>query len=243
MGESSQIWVCIEIPSMNYHEARELQLALVEARCDGDYPYDVVLLLQHPPVFTLGRRGERKHLMVSEHFLNERGVALLHVERGGDITYHGPGQLVGYFIVDMKANRRKVVDFIEALEEVMIRTARDWGVKAARNPLNRGVWVGPAKLGSLGIAIRQGVSFHGFALNVNNSLEPFQWIHPCGLTDTSMTSMKGVLGSELPMEAVLQATKTHIRDVFRVELEPRTIQDLGSILGKSHSGHLSSEGL
>lgn len=231
-GNFPRTWVCVEMPSLDYREAWKLQLALVEARRHEDNPPDVFFLLEHPAVFTLGRRGGRDHLMVSEEFLHERGISIFHVERGGDITYHGPGQLVGYPIVDLRANGWKVVDFVGALEEVLIRTAGDWGIQAERNPLNRGVWVGPAKLGSLGIAVRRGVSFHGFALNVNTDLEPFQWINPCGLTGIMMTSMERVLGGKVPVSQVRKAVRQHVKDVFAVELRTGTIRGFQRFLGR-----------
>jgi lipoyl(octanoyl) transferase len=219
-------WDLVEIPALDYREAWELQLALVEAKAGGGAVPDVLILLEHPSVFTLGRRGSRDHLMVPEGFLRQRGIPIFHVERGGDITYHGPGQLVGYPVVDLRANGWKVVDFVGALEEILIRTVRGWEVQAQRNPVNRGIWVGPAKLASLGIAVRRGISFHGFALNVNTRLEPFQWINPCGLTGVTMTSMEQLLGKELPMEDVREAVKQHVQIVFGIDLQRVPLQTL-----------------
>lgn len=216
---------------MDYREAWELQIALVEAKRGGGSLPDFVLLLEHPPVFTLGYRGARDHLLVSEEFLHERGIPLLHVERGGDVTFHGPGQLVGYPIVDLRVNGWRVVDFVGALEEVMIRCLADWGIRSGRNSMNRGVWVGMSKIGSVGIAVRRGISFHGFALNVNTLLEPFGWIHPCGLKGIQATSMKQILGRETPMEEVRCATACHIRQIFGVELERGRVEDIYCLLG------------
>jgi lipoate-protein ligase B len=224
--ECNRKWLCVDIPSIDYQEAWKLQLDLVEARHSGENTSDIVLLLEHPPVFTLGRRGGRDHLMVSEGFLNQHRVPLVHVERGGDITYHGPGQIVGYFIVDLKAMDFQVVGFVSDLEEVMIRIAGDWGIPAERNPLNRGAWVGASKIGSVGIAVRRGISFHGFALNVNTSLEPFGWINPCGLEGIQITSMKQVLGREIPMEEIRRATVRNIQKIFNVALEKLSLKDL-----------------
>ncbi len=224
-------WFCAEIPSMDYREAWKLQLALVEARRSGYSQPDILLLLEHPQVFTLGHRGARDHLMVSEDFLEKRGILLLHVERGGDITYHGPGQLVAYPILDLRANRWKVADYVGALEEVMICSLADWGIRSGRNSMNRGVWVGMSKIGSLGIAVRRGISFHGFALNVNTSLEPFRWIHPCGLEGIRATSMERVLGRGIPMEEVRCAVARHMREIFGVELERVSMEDIRGLLG------------
>lgn len=224
-------WFYIEISSMDYHEALELQTALVDAKTIAAIGRDMLLLMQHPPVFTLGRRGSHEHLLVAEAFLESRGIQVIHVERGGDITYHGPGQLVGYPIVDLREGHWKVVDFVGALEEVMIRTVADWGIRAGRNPKNRGVWVGMSKIGSLGIAVRRGVSFHGFALNVNTCLEPFSWIHPCGLEGVRVTSMKQVLGKEIPIEEIRRAVGLHIQEIFGVELEQVSLEDIYRLLG------------
>lgn len=189
-GRASRKWFCADLPMLDYRTAWDLQVRLVAARKGGIIGSDVLILLEHEPVFTLGRRGGRENLTVSEAFLEEAGVCVLHVERGGNITFHGPGQLVGYPILDLQAAGLSVTGYVERLEEVMIRTAAEWGVVAERNSLNRGVWAGGRKLGSVGIAIRRGISFHGFAFNVKPSLKPFGWINPCGLKGIEMTSLE-----------------------------------------------------
>jgi lipoic acid synthetase len=168
--------------------------------------------------------------MVTESFLAKRNISLVQVERGGDITYHGPGQLVGYPIMDLRSVNWKVVDFVGALEEVMIRTVADWGISAERNPLNRGAWVGMKKIGSVGIAVRRGVSFHGFALNVNTSLKPFEWIHPCGLEGMTVTSMERTIGGKVPPKEVREAAKRHLSGVLRVTMKSVTLEELRRIL-------------
>jgi lipoate-protein ligase B len=224
-------WLQVAVPPMDYLHVLELQHSLVDAKTTSILSQGVLLLLEHPPVFTLGRRGNREHLLVAEAFLGSRGIQVCHVERGGDVTYHGPGQLVGYPIVDLRAAHWKIIDFVKALEEVMIQTVADWGIMAERNSINRGVWVGKNKLGSIGIAIRRGVSYHGFALNVNTSLKPFTWINPCGLEGVQVTSMKRELGGEVPMEDVQCAAALHIQDIFGVELERVSLEDIHSLLG------------
>ena len=215
---------------MDYKEALDLQRSLVDAKTSEIMVRDLILFLEHPPVFTLGRRGGRDHLLVDDATLGMRGIEVLHAERGGDITYHGPGQLVVYPVVDLKRRRLKVLEFVETLEEVMIRVAADWGIKAGRNPKNRGVWINNKKMGSIGIAIRHGVSFHGIALNVNTSMDPFSWINPCGLRDVEMISMQQAIGREIVMEEVRSATKLHIREIFDVELEQADVNDIYRIL-------------
>ena len=211
--------LCAEFAAFPYQGARRLQIELVAARKSGTISNDILLLLEHPPVFTVGRRGGRENLLVSESFLVESSISILDVERGGDITFHGPGQLVGYPIIDLRAAGFGVVEYAGMLEEVMIRTAGRYGVHASRNPRNRGVWVGDSKLGSIGVAVRSGISFHGFAFNVNVSLEPFSWINPCGLQGAGVTSMARELSRTLPMDEVRKSLKREFEAVFEVKLE------------------------
>jgi lipoate-protein ligase B len=217
-NKAGKTWLCADFPLMGYQEAWDLQVDLVAARKSRLVPEDVLLLMEHPPVFTMGRRGGRENLLVSEVFLQESGIPILHVERGGDITFHGPGQLVGYPIVDLHAGQWGVAGYVERLEEVMIRTAAHWGVCATRNPLNHGIWVGNSKLGSIGIAVRCGIAFHGFAFNVNVSLEPFGWINPCGLQGIGMTSLKHELSQTLSMSRVREQLRHNFEAVFEMKL-------------------------
>ena len=219
-------WLCLDVPSLDYGDAWDFQKRLVDARRSGGLRSDVLLLLEHPRVFTLGRRGGLDNLTVPESFLERCGVPIFHVERGGDITYHGPGQIVGYGVVDLHAARLGVTEYVARLEEVMIRTASRWGVASGRNPLNRGVWVGTSKLGSIGVAVRRGVTFHGFAFNVNVLLEPFGWINPCGLKGIGMTSLARELGRELPGREVRESLKRNVEEVFGVELVPASREEL-----------------
>ncbi len=218
-------WRCIELPQTGYRTAWKLQTDLVAARNDKGVETDIVLLLEHPPVFTLGRRGGLENLTVAEDILKDRGIPIVQVERGGNITFHGPGQLVIYPIVDLKSARLGVVDYVEMLEEVVIRVAADWGITSDRNPLNRGVWVGNRKLASVGVAVRRGISFHGVALNVNLSIEPFTWINPCGLKGIGVTSLEMELGSSVPIDPVRKAVKRHLGEVFEVELVMTKIEE------------------
>jgi lipoate-protein ligase B len=219
-------WYCVELPLMDYSAVWHLQTGLVEARKKRIIEHDIVLLLEHPAVFTLGRSGGKENLKVSESFLKRSGTQMVHVERGGSITYHGPGQLVGYPIVDLNRFRLKVVDYVESLEEVMIRTAAKWGIIAERNPTNRGVWVGGNKLGSIGVAVRRGISFHGFALNVSVALEPFCWINPCGLKNIGMTSFEKELTHPVSIRHVRQTVKRSMQNVFDVKFVSTTLSQL-----------------
>ncbi len=225
---SSPLCRFVNLPLTAYSDALKLQHILVHRRHRGDLPHDVFLLLEHHPVFTMGRRGGLQSLKVSKSFLEERGIAVVQAERGGDLTYHGPGQLVAYPIVHLPSRAWKITQYVEFLEEIMIRTAHDFGVRAHRHERNRGVWVGPRKLGSVGIAVRRGVTFHGLALNVDLSLEPFSWINPCGLSDVRMTSLALERNSTLKPEInlVRKSLAFHAQDVFQcrfVEVEPCTL--------------------
>ncbi len=215
---TTKSWLCADVALLNYEEARDLQLRLVAARDCRIITSDILLLMEHEPVFTLGRRGGRENLIVSELFLKEARIPVVHVERGGDVTFHGPGQLVGYPILDLRAAKLTVTGYVERLEEIMIRTVANCGVHATRNRLNHGIWVGGRKLGSLGIAIRRGITFHGFALNVNVSLEPFGWINPCGLQGVKMTSLEQEVARKVSMKEVREQIKSNIKEVFGVDL-------------------------
>jgi lipoate-protein ligase B len=229
MSDDSQApkdWLLLELPLMEYGEAWDLQSRLVAAKSEGGLDRDILIILEHTPVFTLGRQGNREHLRVKESFLRSKGVSLFHVERGGDVTYHGPGQIVCYPVVNLRATGWRVAKLVEFLEEIMIRTAMDWGIDARRRSINRGVWVGKKKLGSIGIAVRRGVSFHGLALNVNTSLEPFSWIDPCGLEGVLMTSMEQALGREIPMEKARASLKAHVQELFNITFQTVTLNEL-----------------
>ena len=209
----------VDLGVIDYNTAWKLQSDLVSARVNGIIDTDIILFLEHPPVFTLGRRGGLDHLLVTKEFLQTTKIPIVHVERGGNITFHGPGQLVVYPILNLEAHKMGVVDFVEALEEVMLCTVQAWEIAAQRNSANRGVWVGNNKLGSIGIALRKGVCFHGLALNVNIDLTPFSWIQPCGLQGVCMTSMQQELGKKLSMDAVRNALKDYLKSVLGMKFK------------------------
>ena len=229
-------WLAIELPLTDYAEAQDLQMRCVAARGDGRLAQDLMLLLEHPAVFTLGRNGGRENLMVSDAFLAEAGVGLVASERGGNITYHGPGQIVGYPVIDLFRSPMAVRDYVAALEALMIAVAREWGIDAVRDARNPGVWVDGAKVGSIGLCLRRGISFHGFALNVNTDLAPFEWIHPCGLADVRMTSLQKVSGRRIPMAALRQSVWRKLAETFDVAARPFAVEELSDLLGRSPSG-------
>jgi lipoate-protein ligase B len=223
----SRTWHLVDLGMVPYSEAWDLQTRLVEARGAGSLTNDVVLVLEHPAVFTLGKRGGRENLLVPEETLTRHGISIVQVERGGNITFHAPGQLVLYPIIHLERAGIKVVEMVDRLEEVMIRTCAEWGIPAGRNPLNRGVWVGLKKIGAIGIAVRRGVSFHGMALNVNIDLAPFGWIQPCGLEGVGVTSMRTADGQDPGMAEVRRVLTQHMQTVFGARLVPA---DLNHVL-------------
>jgi lipoate-protein ligase B len=208
----------LELPVVKYGQARDLQLSIVKARHAGRLDRDVVILLEHTPVFTLGRRGGQDNLLVSPTLLKQRGIEVIHIERGGDITYHGPGQLVVYVLMDLISRRIGVTDFVTQLETAMVRTAGHWGVSARGDTDNRGAWVGRRKLGSIGITVRRGITFHGLALNIHTDLEPFQWINPCGLKECRMTTLEQEAGLAIEMKSVRRQMAGHLSELFDMEL-------------------------
>ncbi|MBT8349741.1 MAG: lipoyl(octanoyl) transferase LipB [Deltaproteobacteria bacterium] len=221
-------WLCVDLPAVEYRKARDIQSHLLSAMTAKEINSDIILILEHPPVFTLGRRGGLKNLNVTETFLKKLKIPLVQVERGGDITFHGPGQLVVYPIINLERARLSITDYVRNLEEVMIRTVKDFGLPSQRNGLNRGIWVDKRKLGSVGIAVRRGISFHGMALNVNLSLEPFHWINPCGLQDIKMTSIQQELSHPVSLQQVRYKVKHHFESIFGVELLETDIKELYS---------------
>ncbi|MFZ7128645.1 MAG: lipoyl(octanoyl) transferase LipB [Desulfobacterales bacterium] len=228
----------IDVPIMAYRRAQVLQGRCAAARIDGRLGRDVLMLLEHPPVFTLGRHGGLENLTVSEGHLTEKGIDVVQSERGGNITYHGPGQLVGYPIMDLEARRLSVKDYVKALETVLIETAAGQNVQAERNPKNAGAWVGNTKLGSIGICLRRGVAFHGIALNVNNDLTPFSWVNPCGLRGVSMTSIRKETGAPADMESVRKTLKSVFSKVFNTRLSPMSITELEARLDQPRKERL-----
>jgi lipoate-protein ligase B len=216
----------VDLGLIDYRKAWALQEKMVAARVEKRLNRDVFLFLEHPAVFTLGRRGGLENLLVSEDFLKNAGVPVVQVERGGFITYHGPGQIVVYPIINLHARRIGVKDFVAAMEEAMLRTVAAWNIAAARNPVNSGIWAGANKMGSIGIALRKGVSFHGLALNVNLDLTPFTWIQPCGLQGVGMTSMAQELDRVVSLSAVGAALKTHLAAALGISFEERGLSGL-----------------
>ena len=202
---------------VDYAAALELQKERVQQRKVGQIP-DTLLLLEHPHVYTLGRNARRENILVSREWLASRGARVFETDRGGDVTYHGPGQLVGYPILDLTRHRRDISWYMRSLEEVFIRTAHDYGIDAVRSPGAAGVWVGNDKLVAMGVHLSRWVTSHGFAFNVNTDLRYFQWIVPCGLQGKGVTSLSKLLGGPIEVEEVACRVVYHFGELFGVEM-------------------------
>jgi lipoyl(octanoyl) transferase len=204
-----------ELGRVDYATALILQKQLACERKEGAIP-DQLLLLEHPHVITLGRNGRQENLLAGSEVLERAGIAFFPTDRGGDITYHGPGQLVGYPIMDLREWKRDVGAYLRAVEQVIIDTLGDFGIAAGRIPKLTGVWVGERKIAAMGVHISRWVTSHGFALNVNTDLRYFQYIVPCGLTKP-VTSMAG-LGARTDPAAVSRILAAHFGRVFEREM-------------------------
>ena len=200
-----------DLGRISYKEALELQHRTVSARA-ANQTGDIIYFAEHEPVLTLGRAGRAESLRASEALLRARGVEVVPVERGGDITYHGPGQIVAYPILTLGSlpHGRDLHRYLRDLEEVVIRALSAYGIRASRHPEYTGVWVQDRKVAAIGVAVRRWITFHGFALNVDPDLSHFDWIHPCGIRHLGVTSMQVLLGEAPPRAEVL----ARIRDAF-----------------------------
>ncbi|MGB8473832.1 MAG: lipoyl(octanoyl) transferase LipB [Candidatus Acidiferrum sp.] len=213
----------VDLGLIDYAEAYALQKRVVAARKAGMVE-NVLLLCEHPPVITQGRNGKREHLLVSESVLRQRNVEFFETSRGGDITYHGPGQLVGYPILQLGEIRKDVVWYVRMLEEAMIGTTAESGIAAFRVEGRTGIWVTAAdgqeeKLGAIGVHISRWVTSHGFAYNVSTDLRYFDFIVPCGIAGRKATSLEKVLGRTVKVSAVAQQIARHFGEVFGLEMQ------------------------
>lgn len=219
-----ELWTVV-LGRIGYGEALELQRNIARDRISGAIPQDVLLLLEHPPVVTLGRASKEKHLVASPEFLQSKGVELFEAERGGDVTFHGPGQLVGYPILDLKRHREDLHWYLRKIEEALIETLADYGIPGERNPAYTGVWARGKKIASIGVHARDWVTWHGFALNVTTDLSYFDLIVPCGIDGVVMTSVARELGSEeTSMHDVQERVTAKFADAFELTavLTPRS---------------------
>ncbi len=203
----------LDLGNRDYKEVWELQKNIHARRVVGELP-NVLLLVEHNPVITVGKSGKPGNVLFPIEALNERGVALYHIERGGDATYHGPGQLVGYPIFNVRDGLAGIKPFINGIEETIIAALLHFGIKAYKKDGMIGVWTESGKICSIGVAVKKWVSFHGFALNVNTDLNYFDLIVPCGLKDVEMVSMQKILGREIAMDEIKESVVSSFGFVF-----------------------------
>jgi lipoyl(octanoyl) transferase len=207
------VWV-VRAGVVPYERARQAQRRIEEARIAQEVP-DVLLLLEHPPVYTRGRRSSEDELPMGRDWYHQRGIEVLDTDRGGRVTYHGPGQLVGYPIVSLKPYGDDVHDYIRRMERTIIASLADWGVEATVAPGLTGVWTPERrKIGSIGVHVNRSVTTHGFAINVNNDLEPFEWIVPCGIESCGMSSLARELGAEHDLDAFAMSVSECFGEIY-----------------------------
>ncbi len=224
MGNDNKGYI-LDLGLVDYQKAWDLQHRLWSSRVEEELP-DLLLVLEHPHVITLGRRGNRSHLIASSEVLEAMKIPVFHVERGGDVTYHGPGQMVVYPILNLKAYGYRVVRYVGQLEEVVLGALRDFGIAGRRNPLNRGVWVDEEKIASVGVAIRKRVSLHGIALNYETDLKYFDLINACGLEGKKVTSMAKILGMGISREQLLERVIFHFKQIFERNWEEKSLEEV-----------------
>jgi lipoate-protein ligase B len=221
----SQLLVC-DLGTMAYGEALDLQRAVAKARISGELDEDLLLLVEHPPVVTLGRSFKERHLLASPTLLASRGVELFEVERGGDVTFHGPGQLVGYPIIDLKRHKRDLHWYLRQVEEALIRSIAPFGLVGERRAGLTGVWSEGRKLASIGVHARDWVTWHGFALNVSTDLRYFDLIVPCGIDAVEMSSVgrelerrgEPAVGADALLGEVKSSVGAAFGDVFALDV-------------------------
>jgi len=203
---------------VNYEKAYYLQKRLHKFRREGRID-DILILLEHEPVVTIGRGGKKDNILVSEEFLQSKGIRVFEIDRGGDVTLHCPGQLVGYPILDLKFHGENIHRYLRNLEEVIIRSLKVYGVDGQRIENHTGVWVGEKKIASIGIGIKGWVTFHGFSLNINSDLSYFSLIRPCGFESRAVTSMSEILGSPVEPKDFHYQLIEHFGEVFNLQME------------------------
>lgn len=198
---------------LDYQQAWDIQKLTFEKRYENKIA-DVLFLLEHPNTYTLGKVADKNHLIGSEKYLNENKISIYDIDRGGDITYHGPGQIVGYPIINLCEWKKDTHKYLRALEEVIINVCEEFGLKAERNPDYTGVWIKDKKIAAIGIKVSRWITMHGFAFNVNTNLDLFQGIIPCGINDKDVTSLEKQLGQKFDIMKVKQSLRSSFMKVF-----------------------------
>lgn len=228
---------CLNLGHCAYDKAYTIQMRLHKERCSGKIP-DTLLLLTHPPVYTIGRAGSRKHILVPDEVLEREGIEVFEIDRGGDITYHGPGQLVGYPILDLRQHGKDLHKLHFQYEEVLIRVLKENGVEADRDPKYPGVWIGREKIAALGIGVSNWVSYHGWSLNIAPDLAHFSFITPCGIPNKGITSLQKILDKDISEEKVMKQIVKHFNEVFNFEMiNPEIISELDLLSEEEELGY------
>ena len=220
-----ELWL-VDCGTQPYGEMLELQRSVARARIGGEIDQDVLLLVEHPPVITLGRSSKDAHLLANPDQLRARGVDVFEVERGGDVTFHGPGQLVGYPIIDLKRHRQDLHWYLRQVEELLIRALAKFGIEGERVAQRTGVWTRGKKVASIGVHAREWVTWHGFALNVSTELSYFDLIVPCGIPDVQMTSLQRELGTAVSARDTSAIVAQSAANVFDLELRVGAMPEL-----------------
>lgn len=200
-----------------YREALEIQYKLLEKRQKGEIE-DTLILVEHPPVITLGNQAEKSNIIASEEYLKQQGIDIIETNRGGDVTYHGDGQIVGYPIVDIKSSKIGIRDFVRGLEEVFIQLLQqEFGIDSERDSEHTGVWIGSNKILAIGLAVKRGVTMHGFAFNVNTNLQHFDFIVPCGITGKGVTSVEKITGKTYNIDEMNKKVVDYFVRIFNYQ--------------------------
>ena len=210
---TSRVLNYIDLGLIEYDKAWDLQKSLFEKRLRNEIN-DTLLLLEHPNTYTLGKTANKENLLGDDQFLKEKGVKVFNIDRGGDITYHGPGQIVGYAIFDLKGWKQDAHQYLRSLEEVIIKTSNDFGLFVHRNDDHTGVWVDDRKICAMGIKISRWITMHGFAFNINTNLELFNGIVPCGIVDKQVTSLKKEFDKEFDIKVVKEKILNNVKEIF-----------------------------
>lgn len=213
---TSKILSYRDLGRIDYQEAWDIQRSLFEKRLNGDI-LDTLLLLEHPHTYTLGKSADKRNLIGDNDYLREKGIKVYDIDRGGDITYHGPGQIVGYTIFDLKNWKMDTNLFLRAIEEVVIKTCSNFGLQTSRMEKHTGVWIEDRKICAIGIKVSRWITMHGFALNVNTDLGLFNGIIPCGINDKGVTSLQKELGKEFDIKSVKKVVINNVKNVFEYE--------------------------
>lgn len=215
----------VDLGTKDYKLVWDIQKKIHEKRALDEID-DTLLLVEHDPVITMGKSGKEQHLLLSQELLRKKGVTYYEIERGGDVTFHGPGQLVGYPILNIKQGLAGIRPYIERLQEIIIATLADFGIQATAKDKMIGVWTLSGKICSIGVAVKRWVSFHGFALNVNTDLSFFDLIVPCGIKNVTMTSMKEIVHTDIAMHDVKEKVKAHFSALFGKTIEERCLEEI-----------------